>query len=464
MNTEAAPVSACRSTAGLNAEILALAIPSIAALVADPLLSFADTAMIGRLGVDQLAALAIATSLFGAFSWTFNFLTMGATAVVARHLGAGDREACGRTAAQAIVLAAAIGSIMAVVGYLLAPWLYAVMGGSGRVAELGIAYFRIRIFAMPAVLIFFVTAGFLRGLQNARLPLYIVLVINLTNVVLDYGLIYGKLGLPAMGIRGGALASLIAQGVGLATCLKVMFFSGYTHRYATRTIAFRMREFWPFLHVSRDLFLRTIMLLLAIVTTTAVSARMGKVPLAAHQIGIQLWLLGALLIDGFAVAGQALTGKHLGAGQQRRAFLSGRLLLGWGVSLGLGVALLYAGASGWLVSIFTRSPEVISTIKRVLPIIILFQPINGVAFILDGVLIGASDTAFLRRMMTIGSLLICIPLSISALHFGWGLYGVWSALAALMVFRSSTHLYRFLGRAWLRASPAIERVNEQPFT
>jgi putative MATE family efflux protein len=426
--------------------------PAMLAIASEPLLNIADTAMIGRLGVEELAARAIGSSLIGGVYWAFTFLAFGTTTLVGFHHGANDEAACGEIWRHALFLAVLGGLGVAVVGFLFARPLYHMMGADEAIARLGVPYFSLRIAGAPFTFVFFATTGFFRGIQDTRTPMKIAFLINGVNLALDYGLIYGHFGFPVMGLNGAAAAAWISHGIGAATCIAV-FLSSRTARYRPRQWRLRCGQFRPLFRIGRDLAIRTAALRFSLVCATASAARMGATPLAAHEIAFQLLMLSSDVTDGLAVAGQALVSKHLGSGRTDRAYQMGKTLILCGVVVGLLFAATFFLGQNAIVRFFTTSFEVMLLLGGTLILFIaLFQPANGIVFVLDGFLIGAHDTRFLMRAMLVGALCLFVPLSWLSLQQGWGLVGIWTGVGMLMTWRLLTNLYRFRSKKW---APAI---------
>lgn len=436
-------------------EIIGLAIPAMLAIASEPILSLADTAMIGRLGIEPLAARAIGSALIGGIYWVFSFLIFGTTTLVGFHHGANEPEACGEICLHALFLAIFGGITVASLGILLAPHLYAWMGAEQKVLVDGIAYFRIRIAGTPFTFIFYATVGFLRGIQNTRTPMIIAFVTNGLNLVLDFVLIYGMLGAPAMGLRGAAIAALISQVIGGGACLALIFFSFYTSQYRLARWRLNPRRIFPLFLIGRDLAVRTGALRFSLVFATGTVARMGTGLLSSHEIAFQLWLLCSDITDGLAVAGQALVAKYLGGNRPEKAYQTGKTLILCGCAAGLIFALGFLWTKDPLIALFTKSPEVIWNLSGgIFLLLALTQPLNGIVYVLDGILIGAHDTRYLMWAMLIGALGLFVPIAWISLHWEFGLIGVWTGLSLLMAWRLATNLLRFFSQRWAGAFQA----------
>lgn len=435
-------------------EIVALAVPATLAIASEPILNLADTAMIGHLGVTPLAAKAIAAALIGGIYWIFTFLIFGTTTLVGFHHGANEPEACGEICLHALVLAAAGGVVIASLAIYFAPELYRVMGAEGQVLTQGVTYFRIRIAGAPFTFLFYATVGFLRGVQNTRTAMQVAFLVNGLNLFLDYALIYGHFGFPALGLRGAAMAALVAQITGALSCLAILSFSALAAPYRPARWNIRLSKFAPLSRIGGDLAVRTGALRFSLVFATGTVARMGANALSSHEIAFQLFLLCSDVIDGIAVAGQALVAKYLGAHKKDEAYRMGRALMIWGCSAGVLFAILFLAIEQPLIRLFTNNADVILVLSGGLFLILaLFQPLNGIVFVLDGLLIGSYDTRYLMKAMLVGALAIFVPISWGALVWDLGLPGVWAGLGLLMLFRLGTNWHRFLSLRWAASFP-----------
>lgn len=428
----------------VDRRILGLAIPALGALAADPLLSMVDTALVGHLGAAPLAALGVAVVAFNLAFVVFNFLAYGTTGPVARYLATDDSESAVRHTLNAVWLALLLGGVFTAIGLMASRPLGRALGAEGEVLGLFLTYYRIRILALTPLLVTLVGHGLFRGLQDTRTPLYITVFANVLNAGLGYLLIYPL----EQGIRGAALATLVAQG--LASLLFLRYGFARLQRIGLpTTLRPRWVEVRGLLRVSRDLLVRTASLHGTFVASTAVATRMGTNVIAGHQVAIELWMFLAMVMDSLAIAGQALIGRSLGMGQQEEARRIAKRLAWWGVLFGVLLGGAYWLGRDLLPRIFTTDPEVLATIASVFPFVVLFQPLNGYVFVLDGVLIGASDTRFLARGMIL-SAVAAVPVVVAALPLDWGVRGIWVGLGVLMLARALTNGVRFAGGAWAR--------------
>ena len=411
-------------------EILRLAVPALGALAAEPLYVLVDTAIVGHIGTTQLAALAIATTILLSAFAVFNFLTYGTTARVARLHGAGEHAEAAEIGAQAQWLALAIGGLLLAGALVLAAPLVDLLGGSGAVRDQAITYLRIAALGAPAFMLAGAGQGFLRGTGDLRTPLLILVVAHIVNAVLEVLFVYGF----GWGLEGSAIGTVIAQlGMGAAFA--------YRLAWARPDLA-RIRRL---LRIGSEIAVRTTALLAVFVVCSGVLARVGAPSLAAHQIGYQLFLFIALVLDAIAIAGQIMVGRSLGAGDADGAYAAARRMIGWSVALGALFALLLLLAEPVLPHAFTDDDRVIDRAADLWPLLVVMMPFNGAVFALDGILIGAGDTGFVARAM-----LLAGTVGVAGALLADSVTGVWIALCAFIVVRLVTCLVRFEGRRWAR--------------
>ncbi len=422
-------------------EILRLALPAFGALVAEPVYILVDTAIVGHLGTNPLAGLAVAGIVLTAVFGIFNFLAYSTTGAVARQLGAGNRRAAAEQGIAGVWLAAALGLLLTVLVLALAPTIIDVMGASRAVARPALTYLRISILGAPAMLIALAGAGYLRGLQDTRTTLLIAVGSNVFNLVLEVVLIYGV----GLGIEGSAWGTVIAQ-VGAA--LVFLAIVRRTAVAAGASLAPHTARIRAAAVVGSQLVVRTASLLLALLTATAVAARIGDADVAAHQIAFQIWWFFALALDAIAIAGQAMIGRFLGAEHAHDARAAARRMLEWGLVGGLLVGALVAALRPVLVPIFTSDARVRHLAFEVLWIVALMQPINAIVFVLDGILIGAGDAGYLAAAMAVATLVVFLPLAGGVLAADGTLLMLWGALALWMVARLAGLVARFASTRW----------------
>jgi putative MATE family efflux protein len=332
-------------------------VPAFGALVAEPLFLLADSAIVGRLGTVPLAGLGVAGALLATAIGIFVFLAYGTTAAVARRVGAGDLRGAITDGVDGMWLAALLGLVVAGAGGVLAVPLVAAFGPSVGVAEQAVTYLRWSLPGLPAMLVVLAATGILRGLQDTRTPLVVAAAGAAANVVLSVALVHGA----GLGIAGSAIGTVLAQ-VGMAAAFLVVVV-----RAARRTGASLRPEARGVLRVGRTgvpLLARTLTLRAALLVTTYVAVAQGDAPLAAHQVATVVWGLLALALDAVAIAGQALTGRALGAGDAAGARALTRRMLAWGTGTGAGFGVLLLAGRGLLAPLFSPEPAVRSSAGR----------------------------------------------------------------------------------------------------
>jgi MATE family, multidrug efflux pump len=419
-------------------EILRLAVLALGALAAQPLYTLTDTAIVGHLGTRQLAALGIAGLVLGGVFAIFNFLAYGTTSQVARAAGAGARETADRLGAQAFFLSGAIGTGAALAIAAFAGPIVALMGGRGETAELAVQYLRIAVIGLPFAFFTLGGQGYFRGVSDLRTPLVIEGVANALNVVLEVLFVYGF----HWGLKGAAAGTAIAQ-----SCMGLGFIVWMLHVTQGR-FALRLDLVRRLLGVGRHLFVRTTSLYASFLAAGAVATRFGDASIGAHQVAIQLWFFLALLLDAIAIAGQVIVGRMLGANDPDGAYAASARMIVMTVYLGVGFGALMIAFADWLPRIFTSDAAVLERAHAIWPLFASMQPLNGAVFALDGILIGAADARYLMWSM-VASMGAAVTVALAALHYDWGLVGVWAALFVLICVRLVTLTVRFSRRRWL---------------
>ncbi len=424
----------------LDREILRLALPALGALAAEPLYVLADTAVVARMGTPQLGGLAIASTLLLTGSALFVFLAYGTTASVARLLGAGRDRAAAHEGVQGLWLAALLGTAVAVVTAIAAPALVDVMGAAGEVRGHALVYLRISLIGLPALLVTFAGTGYLRGLQDTRTPLVVTVVAVAANLALELVLVYGL----DQGIGASAASTVVAQGGAAAVYVTRVTRDVRTRRVGVGPDPAALRRL---ARVGWDLFVRTAALRLSLTLGTAVAARSGTAALGAHQIAFELWSFLALVLDAVAIAGQALVGRLLGAGDADGARAAGRRMLWWGLGAGAVAGVVIAALRGVLPRLFTDDAAVVAVCATLLVVVAALQPVNALVFVLDGVLIGAGDLRFLARAMVLAAA-VFVPAALAVLALDLGVVWLWGAIGLLMAARLAALGARFAGPAW----------------
>ena len=426
---------------GTDRELLRLAVPAVGALVAEPLYLLADTAVVGHLGTSPLAGLAVASGVLLFAYGMCIFLAYGTTASVARLTGAGRPELAAAQAVQGLWLAASLGVALAVLGAWFGQRLLGLLGAEGTVLDQAGTYLRISLLGAPAMLVMLAGVGYLRGRRDTVRPLWVAVGTAALNLILEVVLIYGF----GLGIGASAAATVVAQWIG-AGCYLVWISS------EVRCYEVSLGPDWSALRrlalVSTDLMVRNLSLGGTFLVGTSVAARIGAAPVAAHQVAFLVWMMLSLTMDGLAIAAQAMVGTALGAGDGDGARRIGRRTIVWSVGVGitLGLALLFARDS--VSGLFSNDPAVVGLAGFLLLHVGLMAPLSGVAFALDGILIGAGDQRFMARAMTASALLATAAMAagrLADLGIGW----LWAAIWVFVAGRSVILGARFRGNHWV---------------
>lgn len=413
-------------------EILRLAVPAFLALVAEPLFLLSDAAIVGHLGTTELAGLGIAGAVLQTLVGLCVFLAYGTTASVARHLGAGNTKAALTQGIDGCWLAVVIGTVVTIAGLVLARPLVEVFGAGAAVSDQASAYLEVAIFGTTPLLLMLAATGVLRGLQDTRTPLWVAVGGNVANVVLNVVFVYGL----DLGIAGSALGSVLAQVASAGVLVAVVVRAARRERAPLtpdrRGIATAARTGVPL--VLRTLTLRACLLVGTYAVTIAGSGdyRDTEIDLATHQIALTLWTFLAFALDALAIAAQAITGRALGAGDVEGTRRLTRRMVQWGWGAGIASGLLLAATAPFLGRLFSRDPDVHHLLVPVLIVAALGQPIAGVVFVLDGVLIGAGDGAYLA-WAGLGVLALYAPAALLAAHGPGGLVPVWVAMVVVFM-------------------------------
>lgn len=422
-------------------QILALALPALGALIAEPLYILADTAVVGHLGTEQLGGLALASSLLLIAFAVFIFLAYGTTSAVSRLLGAGQHQQAAHQAVQSVWLAFLLGVVISAVAYAFRNPLIDLMGGQGEVATNAEVYLRISLLGVPAMLISLAGVGYLRGLQDTRRPFYVAVATAVANLIIELVLIMGL----GFGIGASALSTVIAQWLSAG-----VFCVWIARAVARHGVGLRpdRRIIGRLAGAGADLLLRTTALRGGLTVTLAVAARIGTDDLAAHEIAFQVWSILAFALDAVAIAAQSMVGRALGAGDTEEARRLGDRMILWGCVGGVALGLVVLITSPVLPDLFSSDPAVVALSGFLLLHVAAWQPINGLAFALDGILIGAGDLRYLALAM-VGASTVLITGALLVLEYDLGIGWLWGALAAWMMVRAVTLVARYRSDRWM---------------
>ena len=411
--------------------LVALSIPVLFSMTAEPLTGLIDTAFVASLGAVPLAALGVGTTALSSIFWVFNFLSIGTQTEVAQADGQGQLLKARAVTSLALSLALGFGLLLIGILWPGLSWLAGLLGASDMVQTQAVTYMQIRLFGAPAVLLMLVTFGALRGRQDMKTPLWIAVGVNGLNVLLDWFFIFGVGFLPAMGVGGSALASTVSQWLGaVAGVMAVRRDLGLSHR-------FDWKQALNLLQVGGDLFVRTSLLTFFFAYTTRAATLIGAEAGAAHQAIRQVYVFTALALDAYAATVQSLVGYFVGAGSMWWAKRVVQVTLWWSVGTGVVLGVVMWVGRGWVVDLLVPLTAV-SVFLPAWGVAALSQPVNALAFLTDGVHWGTGDYRFLRNVMigaTFGACVVVAWLATAdsqlALMWIWLATTLWVFIRAL---------------------------------
>lgn len=429
----------------LNRQVLALALPALGSLIAEPVLRMADSILVGHVGTPDLAGLAIGSTVLTLVVGICVFLAYTTTAVTGRAIGAGKRAEGLRLGIQGMWLGALLGGALAIVLIVFAPQIIGLFEAEPQVADLARRYLIVSAPGLVAMLSVLAANGVLRGLLDTRTPLLVTTSAAVLNVPVSAFLIFGC----SLGVAGAGAGTAICQffmAIWLwIVVVKKLRAEGVSARPDIQLI------FRSGLH-GLPLVLRSLFLQAAIVVTTWQATRLGAVTLAGYQILKTLWTLAAFGLDALAIAAQALLANALGEGEERKIRVLIAQLNRWALGFGTLIGLVFAATSGFLPHLFTADPELLSVCVPGIIVVGFMQPVAALTYIYDGYLIGADDTKYLAKAMAI-VFAIYLPavLLVGLLPEGaWGLAGLWSIYGVVFIGGRAASLWlRIRTDAWL---------------
>lgn len=432
----------------LGRQILALAVPALGALIAEPLFLLADTAIIGRLGVDELAGAALGITVMHTVSGLMIFLAYSTTPAVARFIGAGRLKRALAAGRDGLWLSIMLGAVLAFAGLAFGEQLLLAMGSSGEMQIHAWDYLLWSLPGIPAILLVFAAVGMLRGMQDTKTPLVVAAVGFGANIVLNLILVH-PLGL---GTAGAALGTSIAQW-GMAIAYLIMLVPQMRAAgvpLGVDPVALRQAA-----GVGSWMMMRTVSLRAAIVATVLVATDLGPQTLAAHQVAFTIFSTLAFVLDALAIAAQALIGKELGASRVTQAKEMTRTMIRWGLGFGVITGGAIAVAAPFAPALFTSDAQVAYGITAALLVMAVAQPLAGFVFVLDGVLMGAGDVKYLA-MVGLANLAIYLPVLWLIAQAGFtgteAIAWLWAGFAALFMGARGVSLgLRARGERWMIA-------------
>lgn len=427
-----------------NREILQIALPSIVSNITVPLLGLIDVTIVGHLGAaSYIGAIAVGGMLFNIIYWIFGFLRMGTGGMTSQAYGRGDEAEMMRLLTRSTGVGMLIALTLIVLQYPIERTAFSLIETTPEVERLAATYFRICIWGAPAVLGLYSFSGWFIGMQNSRYPMFIAITQNIVNILMSLVLVYGL----EMKIEGVAIGTLVAQYAGWLMAIGL-----WMHRYKHLRPYAELRSLTDkgamrrFFQVNRDIFLRTLCLVSVTVFFTSAGAAQGEVILAVNTLLMQLFTLFSYIMDGFAYAGEALAGKHIGADNRPALRTMVRQLFVWGIALALVFTLIYGiGGEGFL-SLLTNEESVITASSTYFYWVLAIPLAGFAAFLYDGIFIGATATGLMLRAMFVASVAFFL------IYFGcreaMGNHALWLAFITYLSLRGIVQGY--LGRKIIR--------------
>lgn len=421
-----------------------LAVPALISGVSEPILSLTDAAIVGNVNynaTESLAAVGIVTTFMSMLIWVLGQTRSAISSIVSQYLGANKLDQIKNLPAQAIFIITSLSVLIILGTYPFASQIFKLYNASDVILNYSIDYYRIRVFGFPFTLFVIAVFGAFRGLQNTFYPMIIALIGTLANIILDVVFVYGiEDYIPAMHIKGAAYASVFAQ-------VLMALFAVY---YLLKKTPIPLRISFPFnkeikrfILMILNLFIRTIALNVTLYYGSAFATSYGKQYIAAYTIAINLWFLGAFIVDGYASAGNILSGKLLGANNYKVLLVLSNRLIKIGMITGLILALTGGVFYNLIGDVFSNDPEVLIEFGNIFWIVLIMQPFCALAFIFDGIFKGLGRMRHLRNVLLFSTFVVFIPILFLLDYFGLKLYAIFFAIACWIIARGIPLIVKF---------------------
>nr|WP_276520159.1 MATE family efflux transporter [Aestuariivivens sediminis] len=421
-----------------------LAIPALISGVSEPILSLTDAAIIGNVDLDateSLAAVGLVTTFISMLIWVLGQTRSAISSIVSQYVGANKLGQIKNLPAQAILIITSLSVIIIFTTYPFAKTIFKLYNASDLILDYSVVYYRIRVLGFPFTLFTIAVFGAFRGLQNTFYPMLIALIGTMTNIVLDVILVYGIEGfIPAMHIQGAAYASVAAQ------IVMVVFSTYYLLKKTSIPLIPRFplnKEINRFILMILNLFIRTIALNVTLYYASAFATSYGAEYIAAYTIAINLWFLGAFIVDGYASAGNILSGKLLGAKAYKELIHLSNTLIKYGIFIGTGLGLIGALFYYPIGRIFTKEPAVLAAFYNVFWIVLLMQPFCTLAFIFDGIFKGLGKMKYLRNVLLFSTFVVFVPVLFYLDSLDFKLYGIFMGMTLWIIARGIPLIIKF---------------------
>lgn len=420
-------------------QILHIALPSIVSNITVPLLGLIDVSIVGHLGAaSYIGAIAVGGMLFNMIYWLFGFLRMGTGGLTAQAYGRHDLQEVTRILLRSLSISLLLALALLLLQYPIRNIAFMCMDTSEEVRQLATLYFHICIWGAPATLGLYGFTGWYIGMQNSRFPMFIAITQNIVNIAASLFFVF----VLKMKVEGVALGTLVAQYAGLGmACLLWLAYYRPLRKYLLQKALFDRTEMKRFFQVNRDIFIRTLCLIAVTVFFTSTGAAYGDVVLAVNALLMQLFTLFSYFMDGFAYAGEALTGKYIGAKDGQSLRLTIRHLFKWGIALSLLFTLLYGAGGKSFLGLLTNDTSVISASEEYIYWVLAIPLAGFSAFLLDGICIGATATHLMLRSMLVAS--ASFFLLYYGLHDTLGNHALWMAFIVYLALRGIVQAFYY---------------------
>ena len=421
-----------------------LAIPALVSGVSEPILSLTDAAIVGNMSLnatESLAAVGIVTTFMSMLIWVLGQTRSAISSIVSQYVGADKIDQIKNLPAQAIFIITSLSILIIISTYPFASTIFKLYNASDLILNYSVDYYKIRVFGFPFTLFVIAVFGAFRGLQNTFYPMIIAIIGAFSNIILDVVLVYGIEGyVPALHIKGAAYASVIAQ-VLMAICAAYLLLK---KTIIPLKLSFPFnKEIKQFMLMIINLFVRTIALNVTLYYGSAFATSYGKQYIAAYTIAINLWFLGAFIIDGYASAGNIISGKLLGGKKYTLLIRLSNKLIKIGIIIGLIMAIIGGLFYTSIGSVFSKDPEVLAEFKNIFWIVLIMQPFCALAFIFDGIFKGLGKMKHLRNVLLFSTFIVFIPILFYLDYLDFKLQGVFIAFTFWIIARGIPLIIKF---------------------
>ncbi|WP_298237316.1 MATE family efflux transporter [uncultured Algibacter sp.] len=421
-----------------------LAIPALISGVSEPILSLTDAAIVGNIqlnATESLAAVGIVTTFISMLIWVLGQTRSAISSIVSQYVGANKLDKIKNLPAQAIFIITSLSLFIILGTYPIAKQIFELYNASDLILDYSVVYYKIRVLGFPFTLFTIAIFGAFRGLQNTFHPMIIAIIGAASNIVLDIILVYGIEGyLPAMNIKGAAYASVIAQ----------ILMAGFSAYFLLKKTSIPLKPSFPFnpeikrfVLMILNLFVRTIALNVTLYFASAYATKYGAEYIAAYTIAINLWFLGAFIVDGYASAGNILSGKLFGAKAYKTLIVLSNKLIKYGVIIGIVLGIVGGIFYYPIGRIFTKDPEVLKVFYNIFWIVLVMQPFCTLAFIFDGIFKGLGKMKYLRNVLLFSTFIIFIPILFWLDNSGYKLHGIFIAITFWIIARGIPLIIKF---------------------